>query len=94
MFTNCRVLDIFDYICARNAQYWGRITKSDMEIQRYNRLKINIGTVSRWMTNKVQPTCEKIDLVDRQARTLRDCTPSRGLDVKELLVSSKKCFTD
>ena len=25
----------------------------------------NIGTVSRWMTNKVQPTCGKFDLVAR-----------------------------
>ena len=33
------ILDIFDYICAQNAQCWARITKSDMEIQRYNRLK-------------------------------------------------------
>ena len=73
MFTNCRILDIFDYICAQNAQCWARITKSNMEIQRYNRLKIvlaerertgtwlseqmghSISTVSRWMTNKVQP---------------------------------------
>ena len=40
MFTNHPILDIFDYICAQNAQCWARITKSDMEIQRYNRLKI------------------------------------------------------
>ena len=39
MFTNHPILDIFDYICAQNAQCWTRITKSDMEIQRYNRLK-------------------------------------------------------
>ena len=38
MFTNYRILDIFDYICVRNAQCWVRITKSDMEIQRYNRV--------------------------------------------------------
>ena len=73
MFTNHPILDIFDYICAQNAQCWARITKSNMEIQRYNRLKIvlaekertgtwlseqmshSISTVSRWMTNKVQP---------------------------------------
>ena len=39
MFRNNHNLDIFDYICAQNAQYCARITKSDMEIQRYNRLK-------------------------------------------------------
>ena len=30
---------LFDYICTQNAQYWARMTKSDMVIQRYNRLK-------------------------------------------------------
>ncbi len=39
MFLNYCILNIFDYICAQNAQCWARITKSDMEIQRYNRLK-------------------------------------------------------
>ena len=29
MFTNCHFLDIFDYICRRNAQCWVRITKSN-----------------------------------------------------------------
>ena len=78
MFTNHPILDIFDYICAQNAQCWARITKSNMEIQRYNRLKIvlaekertgtwlseqmghSISTVSRWMTNKVQPSVEQL----------------------------------
>ena len=108
MFLNYCILNIFDYICAQNAQCWARIIKSDMEIQRYNRLKAAIkreqnevhfnsaereqartqfkiglaekgwtgtwlseqmghsmSTVSRWMTNKVQPTCGKFDLVAR-----------------------------
>ena len=38
MFTNCHTLDIFDYICTQNAQCLARITKSDMEIQRYYKL--------------------------------------------------------
>ena len=42
MFRNYHNLDIFDYICAQNAQCWARIIKSDMEIQRYNRLKAAI----------------------------------------------------
>ena len=97
MFTNHPILDIFDYICAQNAQCWARITKSDMEIQRYNRLKIvlaekertgtwlseqmghSISTVSRWMTNKVQPSVEQLYEI---ARLL-------DVDVKDLLVSSK-----
>ena len=38
MFIKHPIPDNFDYICAQNAQCWARITKSDMEIQRYNRL--------------------------------------------------------
>ena len=97
MFTNHPILDIFDYICAQNAQCWARITKSDMEIQRYNRLKIvlaekertgtwlseqmghSISTVSRWMTNKVQPSVEQ----------LYEIAHHLDVDVRELLVSSK-----
>ena len=108
MFTIHHVLVFISYLCARNAQCLARITKNDMEIQRYNRLKAaikreqnevhfnsaereqartqfkiglaekertgtwlseqmghNICTVSRWMTNKVEPTCGKFDLVAR-----------------------------
>ena len=97
MFMNYCFLNIFDYICAQNAQCWARITKSDMEIQRYNRLKIvlvekertgtwlseqmghSISTVSRWMTNKVQPSVEQ----------LYEIACHLDVDVKELLVSSK-----
>ena len=122
MFTNHPILDNFDYICAQNAQCWARITKSDMEIQRYNRLKAaiervqseacfnftereqarpqvkivlaekertgtwlseqmghSISTVSRWMTNKVQPSVEQLYEIARHL----------DVDVKELLVSSK-----
>ena len=97
MFTNHPILDNFDYICAQNAQCLARITKSDMEIQRYNRLKIvlaekertgtwlseqmghSISTVSRWMTNKVQPSVEQLYEIARHL----------DVDVKELLVSSK-----
>ena len=60
MFTNHPILDMFDYICAQNAQCWARITKSDMEIQRYNRLKIVLAekeqacsSQSRWATASV-----------------------------------------
>ena len=35
MFTNHHILDIFDYICTRNAHCWAMVTKSDMEIQHY-----------------------------------------------------------
>ena len=97
MFTNHPILDFFDYICAQNAQCWAGITKSNMEIQRYNRLKIvlaekertgtwlseqmghSISTVSRWMTNKVQPSVEQLYEIARHL----------DVDVKELLVSSK-----
>jgi transcriptional regulator with XRE-family HTH domain len=39
----------------------------------------NIGTVSRWMTNKVQPSVEQ----------LYEIAKHLDVDVKELLVSSK-----
>ncbi len=45
MFTHYCIHNIFDYICAQNAQCWARIIKSDMEIQRYNRLKAAIERV-------------------------------------------------
>ena len=122
MFMNYCILNIFDYICAQNAQCWAIITKSDMEIQRYNRLKAaiervqseacfnfvereqarpqvkivlaekertgtwlseqmghSISTVSRRMTNKVQPSVEQ----------LFEIANHLDVDVKELLVSSK-----
>ena len=112
MFTNHPILDFFDYICAQNAQCWARITKSNMEIQRYNRLKIVLGnmeiqrynrlkivlaekertgtwlseqmghsisTVSRWMTNKVQPSVEQLYEIARHL----------DVDVKDLLISTK-----
>lgn len=122
MFLNYCILNIFDYICAQNAQCWARIIKSDMKIQRYNRLKAaieraqsearfdfaereqartqfkivlaeeertgtwlseqmghSISTVSRWMTNKVQPSVEQLYEIARHL----------DVDVKELLVSSK-----
>ena len=47
MFTNYHILDFFNYICAQNAQCWARITKSNMEIQRYNRLKIVLAEKER-----------------------------------------------
>jgi len=97
MFRNYHNLDSFFYICAQNAQCWARITKGNMEIQRYNRLKIvlaekertgtwlseqmghSISTVSRWMTNKVQPSVEQLYEIARHL----------DVDVKDLLVSSK-----
>lgn len=123
MFTIHHVLVFISYLCARNAQCWARITKSDMGIQRYNRLKAaikreqnevhfnsaereqartqfkivlaekertgtwlseqmghSINTVSRWMTNKVQPSVEQLYEIARHL----------DVDVRELLVSSKK----
>ena len=122
MFRNYHNLDIFDYICAQNAQCWARTTKSNMGIHKYNRLKAaikrvqsgvffdsaereqartqfkivlaekektgtwlseqmghSISTVSRWMTNKVQPSVEQLYEIARHL----------DVDVKELLVSSK-----
>ena len=56
MFTNHPILDNFDYICAQNAQCWARITKNNMEIQRYNRLKIVLAEKERigtWLSEQM-----------------------------------------
>ena len=116
------ISDNISYLCVWNVQYWARVTKSNMEIQRYNRLKAAIkreqnevhfnsaereqartqfkiglaekgwtgtwlseqmghsmSTVSRWMTNKVQPSIEQLYKIALHL----------DVDVKELLVSSK-----
>ena len=48
--------------------------------RRKSRTKFNISTVSRWMTNKVQPSMEQF----------YEIALHLDVDVKELLVSSKK----
>ena len=60
MFTNYHNLDIFDYICAQNAQCWARITKSNMNIQRYNRLKAAIEQVQKSVHRKLLLSDKKI----------------------------------
>ena len=42
MFTNCRILDFFNYICAQNAQCWARITKIDMATNKNAQLRYQI----------------------------------------------------
>ena len=116
------ISDNISYLCVWNVQYWARVTKSNMEIQRYNRLKAaikreqnevhfnsaereqartqfkiglaekertgtwlseqmghNVSTVSRWMTNKVQPSVEQLYEIARHL----------DVDVKDLLISTK-----
>ena len=56
MFINHPILGNFDYICAENAQCWARITKSNMEIQHYNRLKIVLAEKERtgtWLSEQM-----------------------------------------
>jgi len=98
MFTIHHVLVFISYLCARNAQCWARITKSDMGWEQARpQVKIvlaekkktgtwlseqmghNISTVSRWMTNKVQPSVEQLYEIARHL----------DVDAKDLLVSSK-----
>ena len=73
MFTNHPILDIFDYICAQNAQCWGRITRSDLEIQRYPSVEpLGLWTLATKGTQELYEIARHLDV-----------------DVKELLVSSK-----
>ena len=66
MFTNHPILDIFDYICAQNAQCWARITKSNMEIQRYNRLKIVLAEKERTGTEQLYEIARQLDVDVRE----------------------------
>ena len=54
MFTNCRILDIFDYICAQNAQCWARITKGIMKFKDYLYIVAApvscLGTILIWLS--------------------------------------------
>ena len=52
MFTNYHILDFFNYICAQNVQSCARITESDMEIKRHNRLKARIEQVQKSVHRK------------------------------------------
>lgn len=52
MFTNYHILVFFNYICAQNVQSCARITESDMEIQRHNRLKATIEQVQKSVHRK------------------------------------------
>lgn len=56
MFTIHHVLVFISYLCARNVQCWAIITKSDMGIQRYNKLKIVLAEKERtgtWLSEKM-----------------------------------------
>ncbi len=98
MFTIHLILGFITYLCARNSQCWAITTKSNMEIQRYNRLKIVLAEKER--TGYVALRADgpqhqySFTLDDQQGTairgtTLRDCT-HLDVDVKELLVSSKQ----
>ncbi len=86
MFTNHHILDFFDYICAQNAQCWAsnrlKIVLAEKEktgTWLSEQMGHSISTVSRWMTNKVQPSVEQ----------LYEIAHHLDVDVRELLVSSK-----
>ena len=58
MFLNYCILNIFDYICAQNAQCLARITKSNMGIHKYNRLKAAAERERRLVPSKIILSCE------------------------------------
>ena len=90
----CRKIDIFAQIMPI---FYQVTSKTRMEVQRYNRIKVvlaekektgtwlseqmgkNIGTVSRWMTNKVQQSIEQLFNIANHL----------DVDVRELLVTTK-----
>jgi len=97
MFTNHPILDNFDYICAQNAQCLARITKSNMEIQRYNRLKIVLAEKERtgtWLSEQMGHSISTVSLwmtnkVQPSVELLYEIARHLDVDVKELLVSTK-----
>ena len=102
MFTNHPILDNFDYICAQNAQCWARITKSDREIQRYNRLKIVLAEKERtgtWLSEQMGHSISTVSRwmtsqVQPSVEQLYEISRLLDVDVKELLVSSKNIEAD
>ncbi len=102
MFTNYRNLDIFYYICAQNAQCWERITKSNMKIQRYNRLKAAINRAqsgarfdfveceqARTKFNICTITSRMTNKVQPSVEHLYEIARHLDVDVKDLLISTK-----
>ena len=97
MFLNYCILNIFDYICAQNAQCWARIIKSDMEIQRYNRLNIILAKKERtgtWLSKQMGHNISTVShwmTNNEQLSVERLCDIAKHLevDVRELSVASK-----
>ena len=85
MFTIHHVLGFISYLCARNAlKKYNRLKIVLAEKEKTGtwlseQMGHSISTVSRWMTNKVQPSVEQLYEIARHL----------DVDVKELLVSSK-----
>ena len=80
MFRNYHNLDIFDYICNRLKIVLAEKERTGTWLS--EQMGHNICTVSRWMTNKVQPSVEQLYEIARHL----------DVDVKELLVSSKSFY--
>ena len=97
MFTIHHVLGFISYLCARNAQCWARITKSDMEIQRYNRLNIILAKKERtgtWLSKQMGHNISTVShwmTNNEQLSVERLCDIAKHLevDVRELSVASK-----
>ena len=84
MFTNYRNLDIFDYICAQNTHCWARITKNNMDTQRYNRLKA--------ASKRVQSEVRFVSAEQEQARRFSS-TARRGKSTQFKIVLAEKEWT-
>jgi hypothetical protein len=59
---------------------------------RKHRTKSNLGTISRWMTNKILPSVEPLELCSLATsgtQEIFDIAKHLDVDARELLVSSK-----
>ena len=94
MFTNHPILDIFDYFCAQNAQCWARITKSNMEIQRYNRLKIVLAEKERtgtWLSEQMGNNISTVSRWMTNRSALWDACQSKKVQPHVLTIDFATC---
>jgi len=94
MFTIHHVLVYISYLCARNVQCWAIITKSDMEIQRYNRLKIVLAEKERtgtWLSEQMGHSISTVSCRMTNRSALWDACQSKKVQPHVLTIDFATC---
>ena len=97
------ISDNISYLCVWNVQYWARVTKSDMKIQRYNRLKAAVEREqgeacfnsvkrreSRTKSNISTVSRWMINKVQPSVEPLYEIAHHLDVDVKDFLISLRQ----